>query len=1024
MPGVFLSHAWIDRSPARVVGNPRRGLAAALRDHLTATGLDVFYDAEEIRELDDIERRIRDGLAGSTLFVCWYSDAYRERRACHWELTAALAADASRVVVVNPEDGVGHILPATLLGSRIAAARDEGDAAGWAELAQRIAARARSVGGTFGAVATPEATGWYGDPPARFAHFVGRAGQLWQLDSALRPQSVASGGARAPDAVVVHGLGGVGKTALACEYATRFAAAYRGGIFWLRAGSGGADGAVDGSTADGSAVDGGTADGSAVDGGTVDGGAVDGGALDGQLVALADQLHPVPPPHDEAAPVRSPEHARAVLRQALDASPQPFLWIVDDLPAGLTAAEFRRWLPPSRNGRTIVTSRGTTYRQVPNLFLDVMPPEEAVELLFAAAAGASGDTLSGDSARDSGLALAGRLGYLPLALEVVGALAAIPGAAPDLLLSELDEPADLVEEAAGNPYAGASVTEHPLSLATTFGPSISRLDPGSFWLLAAASAVNVGPLPVTVVGSVAQRAAGGATSVRTALGTLLSRSLARRIDDETFEVHGLVAGAVLRRLDRPDFAEVCATMAADRVCEVVGDADDISTHRASRRATEFGHALAARHPAFADAASELALLRYLGRYLHTEHRYQEAVAVERRAAALAERVLGEDAEAAITSRLNYALSLAHSGVRAEATQIIAECAQRLERLFGPDDLNVLTAKHNLAIRLVEADAQEARRLGLEVYHSRVRLFGPEHPHSLFSLHTLLSYNVVPPGYPDAVAAYEHLIEMRTRVLGADHTTTLTSIGNFVDRLVRIRAADRAVPLARGVLARRSDLYGPDHEATVKAWTTLLLALSGLRDPPEEEIEAIAVELERAPPTSALSTEQRVQALSNTAEALRRLDRIESALRLLSRARQLAVQSPGVSDRTALLVEHNLAATVAAGGDVASARTRYDDLVPDMERRLGTADRLTMRARRQRAILRTRLGEGGPALAEQLALVAHWRATAGPNSPEVAEALADVADTLDRLGRPSEADRYRSLRHDTGVGDDLGAAGFV
>ena len=108
---------------------------------------------------------------------------------------------------------------------------------GWEYLTRRIVERAQALDGVFGDISTAETTPWYGDPPTRFSRFVGRAEPLWQLDSLLRPPPEVSGGSQPPPAVVVRGLGGLGKTALACEYATRFAGAYPGGIYWLRLGS-------------------------------------------------------------------------------------------------------------------------------------------------------------------------------------------------------------------------------------------------------------------------------------------------------------------------------------------------------------------------------------------------------------------------------------------------------------------------------------------------------------------------------------------------------------------------------------------------------------------------------------------------------------------------------------------------------------------------------------------------------------------------------------------------------------------
>ena len=68
------------------------------------------------------------------------------------------------------------------------------------QYAKRLEARddvSRVTPGVFGEVA--DATVWHGHPPARFTRFVGRAEVLWELDSALRPASFGSGGARAPE---------------------------------------------------------------------------------------------------------------------------------------------------------------------------------------------------------------------------------------------------------------------------------------------------------------------------------------------------------------------------------------------------------------------------------------------------------------------------------------------------------------------------------------------------------------------------------------------------------------------------------------------------------------------------------------------------------------------------------------------------------------------------------------------------------------------------------------------------------
>ena len=84
--------------------------------------------------------------------------------------------------------------------------------------------------------------------------------------------------------------------------------------------------------------------------------------------------------------------------------------------------------------------------------------------------------------------------------------------------------------------------------------------------------------------------------------------------------------------------------------------------------------------------------------------------------------------------------------------------------FGADDIDTLTVKHNLAIRIFASDSARAGELSQQVYQARVRLLGLDHPHTLVSLHTLLSMDVVPDPYTDPIEAYKDLIERRRAAL--------------------------------------------------------------------------------------------------------------------------------------------------------------------------------------------------------------------------------------------------------------------
>lgn len=223
---VFVSHSHADEI-----------VAAELSSALTAAGLRVFRAVGAIATFTSISERVLDELRSSRVLLACYSADYPRRSACQFEFaTAYLAGQAegdplSRVMAINLEPDFEHVEPRDLrdvLLPTISSGRP------LSSVVQAIVDRVSTIDGVIGDAATMP-THWLSRPTHPPTSFVGRWRELWWLHSALQPQTGPLTSPPGTPIAVIHGPGGIGKTALAAEYVRRFGSAFPGGVLWRTA---------------------------------------------------------------------------------------------------------------------------------------------------------------------------------------------------------------------------------------------------------------------------------------------------------------------------------------------------------------------------------------------------------------------------------------------------------------------------------------------------------------------------------------------------------------------------------------------------------------------------------------------------------------------------------------------------------------------------------------------------------------------------------------------------------------------
>jgi hypothetical protein len=294
-------------------------ICRALRDE----GLRVWIDEADVSDYESITRSIVGGLSRSKALLTYYSHTYPQRRACQWELTAAILASGQeadttrRILVINPEEGVEHIHPSELRDAKFHKIPADAGSDEINKIAASVKAHIAGLKGLIGDIRAFKPRTWYGARKGFGSNrFVGRLSYMWKIHSALTASGfppIADAKAASPVAQV-HGMGGVGKSLLALEYALRYGAAFPGGIFWLSAF--GNDDAKEGM-----------------------------GAEDREAERTA-QIRGIATLLDIRVQERSPEEIEGHLKRELEQRGAPFLWVVDDLPAGMDRETLERWLAP------------------------------------------------------------------------------------------------------------------------------------------------------------------------------------------------------------------------------------------------------------------------------------------------------------------------------------------------------------------------------------------------------------------------------------------------------------------------------------------------------------------------------------------------------------------------------------------------------------------------------------------------------------------------------------------------------
>jgi tetratricopeptide (TPR) repeat protein len=787
---IFLSHAWADGE------RPQQ-----LADALTKAGLRVWFDAAEINDFASITRAVTEGLAKSKTLLAYYSKTYPLRRACQWELTAAfLAAQTEgnprrRVLMVSPEEKPDHIHPIELRDAKFRnAPKDDVE---MRELTEAIRNHVAAIDGPLADIRPLTSPNWYGMTPVGSTYFVGRMKEMWEVHSLLHAGDAAqvSYAAAATGGIGrISGLGGVGKSLLAEEYALHFGAAYPGGVFWVRA-----YGNDDATAALGPE----------------------------QREALrADQLRRVAERLGIDTHGLTVQQTEGELARRIGSVGKPCLWVVDDVPNGLDGEALRHWFAPHALARTLLTTRSGEYGSLTKgIDLSVLTPEEAHQLLT------SRRPPAGKAEEEHARELARDLGYHALALDVtasalVSSVAVEPYSDFRAKLARPDKDALALAES----LADALPNGHEKSIAQTMLRSIHGLGAEGRDFLRLASVLAVAPIPASLLTAVFEKTdklsredAEERASLAFRQATSASLAEIAGENQSARSVHTLVSRAVrFNEKSAPGRTTALRAAAVEALGSEIGKAaKDPRLHKQ----IEFHVAHARQLVVMPGSLSEATLVGWVARYDYERGSYASAQTLWMRELEVQRRVLGPEHPEALTSMNNQANALAKQGDFAGARDLQEQTLALRRRLLGPEHPDTLNSMSGLASTLVaQGDLRGSRKLKEETLAIELRVLGPRHPRTIILMDNLANTLRMQGDLANARKLQEVVIARSKDVFGMDHPDTLTSMNNLALTMEAQGDLAGARKLQEEVLSIQQRVHGPQHPSAAVSMDNLASTL--------------------------------------------------------------------------------------------------------------------------------------------------------------------------------------------------------
>ncbi|MBO0778733.1 MAG: tetratricopeptide repeat protein [Ktedonobacteraceae bacterium] len=585
----------------------------------------------------------------------------------------------------------------------------------------------------------------------------------------------------------LSGLGGVGKTQIALEYAYRYAMEYRA-LFWIEAE-------------------------------TIE-------RIVASMTRLADLLElPEREETDQQQIVTAVQRWLTTHRQWL------LIWDnLEDLDL------LRRFLPPSFQETILITTRrqalGTLARSID---LAPMEPEEGLLFLLRRAR-VLGPEAAGEQVHQfaqqhpaeyvAAEELVRATGRLPLALDQAGAYLEETGGSISGYVRRYEHQSHQLLH-----RRGAVSTDHPLSVVATLELACqwaTQRHPAALELVRFCAFVSPDAIPEELfvagashLGSMLGPVAADPDQFDLALAALRSVSLVKRhAEAQTLSIHRLVQVVLREGISEQEQEQWMKQVAAALNAAFPEATYDV--WKQCERLLPHVLLLASTMPDQRADREFAAVLRKAADYLRQRARYEQAERLYERALHIQERLLGAEHPEVATSLYGLArLYEENQGNYTQAESFHKRALHIREQALGLEHPDLTASLNSLAVLYaLQAKYEQAEPLFQRALSVREQALGSEHPRVCIPLGNLALLYTRQGKYEQAEALYQRELWIKERSLGLEHPDLTASLGNLGNLYLDQGRDEQARPLYERALHIKEQMLGPMHPSIALACDNL------------------------------------------------------------------------------------------------------------------------------------------------------------------------------------------------------------